>query len=78
MMLAAGLYIALYEKGLITKEEYDSGISSAKELYKDQDREIQANHYKAVKHKDKLEKELLEMKKKAETADEILKEIFKA
>ena len=60
MMLAFGLYMALCKKGIITREEYNLGISSAKELYKDKSRKLQANYDKAVADKDKLENELLE------------------
>ena len=61
MMLATGLYIAIYKKGLITKEEYTLGILSTKELYKDQSKEIQANYDKAVSEKEKLEKEITKL-----------------
>lgn len=61
MMLATGLYIAIYKNGLITKEEYELGILSAKELYKEQSSKIQANYDKAVSEKEKLEKEITKL-----------------
>lgn len=76
MMLATGLYIAIYKKGLITKEEYEIGIKTAKELYKDQSREMQENYDKAVSEKEKLEKKIEKLRKQIENPEQLFEKLF--
>ncbi|MEI1255995.1 hypothetical protein V8Q34_14750 [Blautia sp. JLR.GB0024] len=59
IVITNGLYVALVRKGILTKEEFDSGISEAKDAFADTSNQIQDNLKQCKSKKELIEKELL-------------------
>lgn len=76
MIQTTGLYHALLKKGIITKNEWNDGISEMKKIYSEEVHEIEE---KVRIHKEKvkeIEKNITQENKKQENVKKAIKDIF--
>ena len=76
LLWTVGLYNALFKKNVITKKEWEEGITLAKKQYEKQIKLVEQKIEESKQKVDKIEKEILKKNDEQSDLEKIVRELF--